>query len=382
MAKKVKDKKKEVDVPKTAIVSKSMAVVYRPRKFKDLVGQDHVVSIIRGMFKTNKFPGAILIEGQTGGGKTTVARMIFAYLNCETRNACGKCSSCMLGVESHPDLTTLNAGTDGGVDNIRKLVKNSRNSPFCSKRVILVDEAHKLTGASAEALLLPLEEPSPDTIWILCTTEPEGMKDTLKNRCTRLVMRPIVKESVVSRLAFIAEAEGVNIAKIKGGDKALEMIADFSNGSMREAIALLETVMFGVSGGGDINDKHVLSAYVQNSEVDLDKAAANLVCALFDEKFKEAIAIIRQTSNQRGLLTKIVWLLDYLVGHATKTAKYVPYTGRLFNEIAKKNKVEVSFATSLSLLRVFVDANIDFNRTVVNEVLIMQTAIERYAKED
>lgn len=380
MSKEKKAKKKDSQESEV-IVSQSLAVRERPRKFKDLVGQDHVVTTIKGMFKSNKFPGSILLEGQTGGGKTTTARMIFAYLNCAKRTACGECPSCLAGVESHPDLTVINAGTDGGVDNMRKLIKQSKLAPMFRKRVVIIDEAHKLTGASAEAILIPLEEPSRDTIFILCTTEPEGLKPTVKNRCTRLVMRPIPKEAVVKRLAEIAKREGVDILKAKGGEKALEMIADFTNGSMREAISVLENVLFGVAGGGDITDKHVLNAYVQNSEVDLDKAAAVLVATLQAGKFKTAIATIRKTTNMRGLLAKTLWLLDYLVGKQTGTAKFTPYTGKLYHEIEKKEKIDTSFSNTMRLLRLFVEANQDFNRTTVNESLILHAAIERYASE-
>lgn len=384
MAEKKKVKKKaesaEAAVP-FGVVSESLAVTHRPRKFKDLVGQSHVVSIIKGMFQTKKFPGAILLEGQTGGGKTTVGRMIFSYLNCVTHNACGTCTSCQMGVKTHPDLITVDAGSEGGVDNIRRVVKIAKNSPMMSKRVILIDEAHKLTGASLEALLVPLEEPCASTIWILCTTEPEALKATVKNRCVRLVMRPIPKQDIVDRLTIIAKSEGVDLAKIKGGDKALEMIADFTNGSMREAIALLETVMYGVSGGGKIDDKDVLNAYIQNSEVDLDKAAAYIVAALMDEKYKAAISLVRKTTNMRGLLSKILWLLDFIIARETGTSKFVPYTGRIFESTVKEKKIEVKFATALRLLRIFVDANQDFNRTSVGESFIMHAAIEKYATD-
>lgn len=379
MAKEKSAKKKE---SKEIVISQSLAVKYRPRKFKDLVGQDPVVTVIKGMFKTRKFPGAILIEGQTGGGKTTTARMLFAYLNCETYNACGKCASCQMGVESHPDLQVVNAGTDGGVDAMRKLVKSANLSPLFNKRVICVDEAHKLTGASAEALLVPLEEPSRDTIWILCTTEPEGLKATLKNRCVRLVMRTIPKAQIIERLMTVAEQEGTNLAKIKGSKEALEMIADFTNGSMREALALLETVLFGIQGGGDISDKTVLTAYVQNSEVDLDKASANFVALMLANKFSAAVGVLRTTENMRGFLSKSLWLADNLVGRHTKTNKFQSYTVRLFDEVCKKNGYEQpKFAAVMKLLRVLVEANQDFNRSTVQESFILHASIEKYAQE-
>lgn len=378
MSKKDKSKKEKTEVKQ--IVSQSLAVKYRPRKFKDLVGQDVAVSVIKGMFKSGKFPGAILLEGQTGGGKTTVARMLLAYINCETQNACGKCASCSMGVETHPDLTYVNAGADGGVDNIRNLTKISKLSPRYHKRIVLIDECHKLTGAAAEALLVPLEEPSANTIWILCTTEPDSLKTTLRNRCSRITMRPLSKESAVLRLKHIVEQEGVKI-KEKALDKCLNTIADISNGSMREAISLLEPVLFAIAGGADASDDTVIQTYVQNSEVDVDKAAAHLIMTMLQGKFKDSISIIRQTANHRAILYKVLTVLDFILGDMTGTAKFTPYSGRLFKEVVKKNNVKVSFNKVMMLMRFFTDCNIEFNRTAVGENFIIQSVIARYAEE-
>lgn len=126
------------------VVSKSLAVKYRPKKLKDLVGQKPIVSILKGMFKKQQVPAAFLLEGHTGGGKTTLARIIHNYLNCEKGNACGKCSSCKMDAKTHPDLVNINAGTDGRVEDIRKLVKGANVAPMYNKRVIIIDEC--LTG--------------------------------------------------------------------------------------------------------------------------------------------------------------------------------------------------------------------------------------------
>lgn len=372
--------KKEKPQESKHIVSQSLAVKFRPRHFKDLVGQESAVAVIRGMFKSSKFPGAILLEGQTGGGKTTVARMLLAYLNCDTHKACGKCDSCLMGVETHPDLVYVNAGADGGIDNMRRLDKLSKITPRFSKRVILIDEAHKITGAASEAILVPLEEPKAGTIWILCTTEPDSLKDTLRNRCTRIVMKPLKKEDIVKRLTQVVEAEGIKI-KEKVLNKCLGTIADISNGSMREAISLLEPVLYAIQGGAEATDETVLKSFIQNSEVDVDKAAAHLVLTLLNGKYKESISVVRQCNNNRALLSKTLWLLDYIIGAQTNTAKYVPYYGRVFNELAKKENAKVSFSRIMLMMRFFTDCNIEFNRTSVGENFLLQSVVARYAEE-
>ncbi len=121
-------------------LSESLAVKYRPRRVPQLVGQPHIVSQLKGMYKSKKFPVAFLIEGQYGGGKTTVARLIHGMLNCEKGTICGECSSCSMGVEHHPDLINVNAGKDGKVDDIRRLIKSAEVSPLFNKKVVVIDE--------------------------------------------------------------------------------------------------------------------------------------------------------------------------------------------------------------------------------------------------
>jgi len=362
-----------------ATISGSLAVKYRPTKLKDLVGQNHLTVQLKGMFKTRAVPGAFLLEGQTGGGKTTVARIIHRYLNCETGKACGKCDSCRMDPRSHPDLISINAGTDGKVDDIRKLIKGARVAPYYNKRIILVDEAHKLTGAAAEALLVPLEEPSRDTIWIMCTTNPEKMLPTIVNRCVRFTMKAVEQDDLIKRLAFISDSEGSAIAKSEDGNEALSLIADFSNGSMRQAVALLESVLYAAAGGADISSKDVLSSFIQNSEVDLDKTAVSLVAAILNNDLKAAIRFVRLGGNTRGVISKSRWLVDYLIGAETKTAKYKPYSGRLFETVAKKKGIEIRLDALLMLQLTLVDTEMKLNSTSIDESVLLQTAIAKYA---
>lgn len=373
--------KKNASKPIETTVSGALAVKFRPRKLKDLVGQSHITTQLKGMFKSRKVPAAFLLEGQTGGGKTTLARIIHLYLNCEKGTACGKCESCRIDPKNHPDLVSINAGTDGKVDDIRKLVKGARVAPYHNKRIILIDEAHKLTGAAAEALLVPLEEPSRDTIWILCTTNPEKMLPTMINRCVHFTMRPVEHEDMVKRLTHISEKEKVDLSS-EDGQEALSLIADFSNGSMRHAIALLESVLYAVAGGADISNKQVLSSFIQNSEVDLDKAAVSLVAALMNNDLKGAIRFIRKAGNTRGLVSKSRWLIDYCIGAKTKTAKFKPYSGRLFEKLVSDKEIPVRLDALLLLQMTIVDAEMKMNNTSIDESVILQTAIAKYAFEN
>lgn len=150
---------------------------------------------------------------------------------------------------------------------------------------------------------------------------------------------------------------------------------------MREAISLLEPVLYAIAGGADASDDTVLKSFVQTSDVDVDKATAHLVANLLQNQFKESISVIRQCNNNRALLSKTLWLLDYIIGAQTGTAKFTPYYGRIFNELVKEKKVKVSFNKVMLMMRFFTDCNIEFNRTSVGENFLLQSVVARYAEE-
>ncbi len=377
----VKDKdKKELKLAKETTASKSLAVLYRPINLDSLVGQEHVSVQLRGMLKTGKIPSAILIEGTTGGGKTTTARIIARYLNCEKRTACGVCDSCrLINSKSHPDVQELNMGASGKVDDIRNLIRSSKSSPMFKRRVIILDEAHALTGASANALLVPIEEPSAKTVWILCTTNPEKMLDTLTNRCLRLTMKPIAPKTIVNQLAFIAKKEGVDLKNVDGGKQALKLITDFTNGSMREAISLLESVLYAVQGGANFSDKTVLSRFLSTSSIDLDDLSVKIVAATFKEDLVGVIKFIKQAGdNARGLLSKTRWLIDFIIADSVGTAKFKSYSGRKFFELAKKLEIEYNLPHLLRMQEVLIETEVKMNTTPISEMILLQSALGNF----
>lgn len=357
--------------------SKSLAVRYRPTKLSEVFGQDNAIAVIEGMFKKKQFPSAILLSGTTGAGKTTIAQIFAKRVNCEKGTGCGKCMSCQFG-DRHPDIVYHNAGTDGKIDDIRKLVQAAKVAPTTRKRVIILDEAHACTGASLQALLIPTESASKNTIWICCTTNPEKVANTLVNRCVRINVKPIDQEPMVARLQEIAEAEGCKV-KSKEFKNALNMIAAISNGSLRDAISHLESLILALASGKKFDAEGAMAAFLADGEVDLERAAVELVGSFLDLNLTASIAAIRKANNARGILSKARWLVEFLIGVKTKTAKFTPYSGRLFKEMYP------DLRPSLALLVMFqttlVETELRMNSCSIDENVLLSSAIGKLIVE-
>lgn len=356
----------------------SLATRWRSKNLDEVHGQDNAVAIVEGMFNTQKVPTSILITGPTGTGKTTLAKIIGHRLNCAKGTLCGKCISCQFG-DSNPDVIVHNAGTDGGIDAIRKLVASSRVSPSFRKRVIVVDETHRLTGASLEALLLPVEQGARKTLWILCTTDPEKLKDSLKGRCLKLNLKSVAAEPMTARLKEIIKAEDIKPLMGKKGKAAIEMICNISNGSLREAISQVEALQLAIASGRDFNTEEALSAILTSGDVDLDTAAATLVGAMLEQDLVKAITSIRQASNARGMVSKARWLADWLIAVKTKTAKFTPYAGRLFKEQFPKTKTPLWFLINIQAM--FVETELRMNSCSIDENVLLSSAVGQLINE-
>ena len=144
---------------------------------------------------------------------------------------------------------------------------------------------------------------------------------------------------------------------------------------MREAISLLEYVLYAIDGGADLSNKTVVEQFVSNSQVDMDKLSASLVCAILNEDLMAAIKFLQYCSNPRGLISKCRWLLDFLIRQATGTVKYTPYSGKCFLSTAKTKKIEYSLPQLLRLQQAFVDAELQFNSTSIDESVLLQSKI-------
>ena len=213
---------------------------YRPKNFDEIIGQESIVRTLKNAIELDRISHAYIFAGSRGLGKTTISRILTKCLNCETGitvNPCGKCENCLeIEKGSFPDMYEIDAASNRGIDDIRNIKENVNYSPIKGRyKVYIVDEAHMLTREAFNALLKTLEEPPPHNLFILATTELHKIPDTIKSRGQIFIFRPPKKEDIKNYLKRICKNEG-----IKFEEKALEIIADASEGGMRDGASLLD----------------------------------------------------------------------------------------------------------------------------------------------
>ncbi len=214
---------------------------YRPQTFDDVVGQTHIERTIKNAIEADRLSHAYLFCGPRGTGKTTTARLLAKALLCEhgpTPSPDGTCQQCLDIAEGiHPDVNELDAASRTGVDNVREeIINRVQFAPTRGRyKIYIIDEVHMLTNAAFNALLKTLEEPPSHIVFILCTTDPQKIPETILSRCQRFDFHRLSHEEIVSRLGAVCMAEGIEFE-----GEALDLIAYQAQGGMRDALTTLE----------------------------------------------------------------------------------------------------------------------------------------------
>lgn len=213
---------------------------FRPGTFADVKGQDHIVTTLKNQLKANRIGHAYLFTGTRGTGKTTIAKIFAKTVNCESpteEGPCGECKICRaIAAGASMNVIEIDAASNNGVDNIREIVDEVSYSPAEGKyKVYIIDEVHMLSIGAFNALLKTLEEPPSYVIFILATTEVHKLPITILSRCQRYDFKRISIETIAARMKELTEAENVQIE-----DRALRFIAKTADGSMRDALSLLD----------------------------------------------------------------------------------------------------------------------------------------------
>jgi DNA polymerase III subunit gamma/tau len=217
--------------------------VFRPQKFEDVVGQEHVTKTLQNALKDQRFSHAYLFCGPRGTGKTSAAKILAKAVNCEhgpNAEPCNQCPAC-IGITdgSIVDVMEIDAASNRGVDEIRDIRDKVKYAPTQVRfKVYIIDEVHMLTTEAFNALLKTLEEPPEHVLFILATTEPHKLPATIISRCQRFDFRRITAKAMMDRLRYIADVE-----EVEATDQALALIANVSEGGMRDALSLFDQVI-------------------------------------------------------------------------------------------------------------------------------------------
>ena len=213
---------------------------YRPTCFDEVIGQEYTIKMLKNSFLNNKLSHAFIFTGPRGTGKTSTAKLLAKLVNCENPidgKPCNKCNSC-LNINDNPDVIEIDAASNTGVDNIREIINNVKIAPSFSKyKVYIIDEVHMLSTSAFNALLLTLEEPPKNIIFILATTEIQNVPITILSRCQRFDFSRISPDIIFNQLKKVSEIEGIKIE-----DDAIREIAEISEGGMRDAYSILDQV--------------------------------------------------------------------------------------------------------------------------------------------
>ncbi|HEV2213683.1 MAG TPA: DNA polymerase III subunit gamma/tau, partial [Terracidiphilus sp.] len=225
---------------------KVLARKYRPQRFADVAGQDHVTRTLLNALGQDRVAHGYIFSGHRGIGKTTIARILAQALNCRnavgsaerpTPEPCGQCDSCNeIRLGSAVDVIEIDAATNRGIDEIRELRNAARYSPARDRyKIYILDEAHQITEAAFNALLKTLEEPPPHVIFMMATTEPENIPQTIRSRCQHFSFHAVKFDDILAQLKSIAAQEEVEVE-----EAALALLAEAGDGSMRDALSIMD----------------------------------------------------------------------------------------------------------------------------------------------
>ncbi len=352
---------------------------YRPQRFADLIGQEHVARGLAGAIDSGRIGHAYLFTGARGVGKTSAARIYAKALECTNRKSgepCNLCERCQaIAAGQDVDVIEIDAASNRGIDEIRQLRQNVAVRPANGNcKTYIIDEVHMLTREAFNALLKTLEEPPPHVKFVLCTTEPEKLPITILSRCQRFDFQSVNTPAIAQRLGQIVESEGLTVAPA-----ALELIARRAAGSMRDSQSLLEQ-LFGIAAGDkkniEVEDVHAVIGTGKDEKIgELAQALINRDSPLALSALHDCVS---QGADAGGVLEQLLIALRNClvasVGCGPETFIGSNSFGIDFAELGKQAGTE----TMLAMLQI-IDHSLARMRLSTHTTVLAEMAIIRLA---
>ena len=315
----------------------------RPERFEEIIGQKHIVKILRNQIRKGTVSQSYLFAGTRGTGKTTTARILAKAVNCTCSDPgvdlpCGECVNCRAITEGRfLDVVELDAASNNGVESLRQITESVQYPPTVGKyKVYIIDEAHMLTDSAENAFLKTLEEPPAHVIFILATTNPEKIKATIKSRCLTLNFRHVSENELLDGMRRICQKKSINIA-----EDALAVIARKADGSVRDALSLLEQC---INAGDELITRELVLEYTGGAG---DEFYLQLTDAIRTGDAGTALsdidAMVRIGKDAKQLLAD--WLLHY---RNLMICKYVQDPSELVNASVENTERIAKQAKALS----------------------------------
>ena len=345
---------------------------YRPKTFDEVAGQEVVVKTLKNSVINNKINHAYLFAGPRGCGKTTIAKIFAKLVNCENSSngiPCNKCVCCTQSNEQNMDVIEMDAASNNGVDEIREINNKVKLAPTLGKyKIYIIDEVHMLTIGAFNALLKTLEEPPAHVIFILATTDPHKVPITILSRCQRFDLKKISDEQIYNRLKYICDNENIKIE-----EDAIFEIARLGDGSLRDAISILDQVVAYTNETITLNDIHEVNGTISQENV------FELINCVVNNNLTGVINKINEYSNRGKSIVKITEEIILFLRNSIlfkTTSDFVEDKKNIYREITKK----VSTKKMLEYISIMNESLLDMKK-FSNPKMILELAFIKLLDE-